>query len=176
MKLRPGTTAQMQQGGRAASDADDARHWVEAWANHVQKRFDSRALVSARIADAASVALSHVYALEGGGIVLVTPCDHAADDAPHEHAADEHGADEHTAPVHPAHDRHMHPHGPGERCGGDCELWLASPAQVVFEVRCAAEGALCTGFGFLGLSRTPHVLVARAREAPPKRGHDHGEF
>jgi hypothetical protein len=61
-------------------------------------------------------------------------------------------------------------------CCGDCELWLASEAQVVFEARCAPDGELCTGFGYLGPSRTPQVLVARGTEPPPDRGHDHGNF
>lgn len=220
MEARTGGT------GAAPATADEARQWVEAWAGHVRKRFNSRAVVSARIAGAAPVALSQVYALEGGGIVLVTPCDHAEDEATHDHAAHDHAADDHdvhddgahddgahdhdaaeehhheadegagahghgaddhgAAKEHHheaavgeragAHDHAAHPHGEVGGCCGDGEVWVASPAQVVFEARCAAEGVWCTGFGVLGLSRTPHVLVPRGREAPPPRGHDHGEF
>lgn len=110
--------------------------------------------------------LSQVYALEGGGLVLVAPCDHPGDEAPRDHNAPHDHADDHAA----------HPHGEVEGCRGECEVWLASAAQVIFEARYAAEGVLCTGFGVLGLSRTPHVLVARGTEAPPRRGHEHRDF
>jgi hypothetical protein len=214
-------------GTGAARQADEARQWVEAWADHVRKRFNSRALVSARIAGGVPVLLSQVYALEGGGIVLVTPCDHEGDEAHehsgHDHAGDEHAEHEHAEHDHAAHehaehdqaahdhdghvhvgvqhaahddgglvhvpggehhhraeegggaghDHAAHPHGEVDGCCGDGEVWLSSPAAVVFQARCAPEGTLCTGFGVLGLSRTPHVLVARGREAPPPRGHDH---
>jgi hypothetical protein len=156
--------------------ADEARQWVEAWAGHVRKRFNSRAVVSARVSGAEPVTVTQVYALEGGGLVLVMACDHAAEEEPH--GGDAHGHDRERADHHEGggHDHATHPHVEMEGCSGDCEVWLASPAQVVFEVRCAAEGALCTGFGVLGLSRTPQVLIPRAMEPPPRRGHDHGEF
>lgn len=162
MEARTEWTGAVREVGAAAGAADDARQWAEAWAGHVRKRFNSRAVVSARIAGSAPVVLSQVFALEGGGLVLVTPCDHAVDEAAHDHAT--------------PHDHALHPHGEVEGCCGDCEVWVASTAQVVFEARCAAEGALCTGFGVLGLSRTPQVLVARGTEAPPRRGHEHGDF
>jgi hypothetical protein len=167
-----------QHGASQPNAAGDPRRWVEAWAEHVRKRFNGRAVVSARIAGAAPVVLSQVYALEGCGLVLVTPCEHEAggpadDDAAHERDAASVHDHEHGSGAADAHAEH--PHEDLDGCCGDCEFWLASPAQVAFESRSAAEGTLCTGFGYLGLSRTPHVFVARGREAPPRRGHhEHG--
>ncbi len=180
MEARTEWKATVREATTAPGAAEDARGWIEAWAGHVQKRFNSRAVVSARIAGAAPMVLSQLYALEGGGLVLVTPCDHTADGPGHDHTAHGHGAanERHHEVTGGggAHDHEAHPHGSVEGCCGDCVLWLASPAQVVFEARCAPEGALCTGFGYLGLSRTPQVLVARGTEAPPPRSHEHGNF
>lgn len=181
MEARTEWTGAVRESTTAPDAADDARRRVEAWAGHVRMRFNSRAVVSARIAGAAPVELSQVYALEGGGLVLVTPCDHAPGGAGHDRPAHSHGAaKEHNREVKGGgghHDHAAHPHGEADGCCGDCEFWLESLAQVVFEARCATEGAWCTGFGYLGLSRTPHVLVARGTEAPPpRRGHEHGDF
>jgi hypothetical protein len=158
--------------------AEDSWRWIEAWANHVRKRFNSRAVIRARIGEMEPVELSQVYALEGGGLVLVAPCGHKANGPEHDHAAHGQGgaANERHHPAGGAHDHAAHPHGDMDGCCGDCELWLASAAQVVFEARCASEGALCTGFGYLGLSRTPQVLVARATAPPPPPSHEHGNF
>ncbi len=153
-------------GRTGASDADTLapdvlgeRRWVEAYADHVRRRFNSRALVSVRIAGEPPVVLSYVYALEGGGLVLCMPSDQA----------DHHGEGNEEA-AEPS-------HGGGERGTGDSELWIASPEQAVFEARSVEDGALCTGFGYLGLSRTPHVIVPRGTEPPPKQDHhEHGDF
>lgn len=138
--------------GALTPDAADERHWVETYADHVRRRFNSRALVSVRIAGEAPVVLSYVYAMEGGGLVLCLPSGEAEDDEGHE---------EETAPLH---------HG-GERGTGKSELWIASPESAVFEVQRVEDGVLCTGFGYLGLSRTPHVIVPRGTEPPPVRDH-----
>jgi hypothetical protein len=137
-----------------------ARLWVEALARHVQKRFDSRAVVTARTGFGEPLVLTHIQALEDGGLVLTAPCTHP------QHAT---GATAEPGLEHPDH------HDDREPCRGT-ELWLASPDQVVLEAREADEGELCTGFAYLGLSRTPHVLVQRGTEPPPHLGHHHGEF
>lgn len=153
---------------------DDERHptepsrslrWLEAYADHVRKRFTSRAIVSARLAGEAPVVLSHVYALESGGLVLVVGADGSDhESADHGHHGHEHG----EASAH-------HPHTHTAECGCQ-ELWIESPEDVIFEARHAEDGALCTGFGYLGASRTPRVLVPRGTEPPPRRDHDHGDF
>lgn len=161
--------------------AEASRRWIELWAGHVRKRFNSRALIRARVAGMEAMTLSHVYALEGGGLVLVIPCSHAdhGSDAEHVRHGENGAAPEqhpHASPEGAYDDHAAHPHGDVAGCCGDCELWLASEAQVVFEARCAPNGALCTGFGYLGLSRTPQVLVARGTEPPPEPDHGHGNF
>jgi hypothetical protein len=141
-------------------EQSDTVRWVTAYARHVRTRFNSRAVVSLR-RDGEAVRLRQVYAMEGGGLVLVEEDEH--EHGEHEHGEHEHGEHEHDA-------------------GGDTpfssyecprETWVASPEQVVLEACKAADGEWCTGFGYLGRSRTPHVLVPRAKEPPPKRGHDH---
>jgi hypothetical protein len=182
-----------------------ALRWVEAWAEHVRKRFNSRALVSVRVGGAQPLVLSHVYALEGGGLVLVATCghehDHGHGEAPEHHRAvpmavprgngggaaahgpahgeQAHGGHTHAGAEHGHAHTHgsAHPHDDAEACADCVELWLASPEHAVFEARCIEDGELCTGFGYLGLSRTPHVLVARGTEPPPKRDHhEHENF
>lgn len=153
---------------RRTGTADDAaaidgsrgeRHWVDAYAEHVRKRFNSRVLISVRIAGEAPVELSYVYALDGGGLVLCMPSEHA-----------EHHGESHEEAA-------EHAHGGGERGTGGSELWIASPGQAVFETRSVEDGVLCTGFGYLGASRTPHIIVPRGTEPPPKRDHhEHGDF
>lgn len=173
--------------------SDRARSWVEAYAAHVRKRFDSRAIVSVRLPGAPPVELSHVYSLESGGLVLVTCCGHPHHGDAHEHGTGipEHHRDhagqpreavghEHGGDQHP-HAGHGHAHGGDDHAGEDhecsaAELWLAAPDQAIFEAHCAEEGALCTGFGYLGLSRTPHMLIRRGTQAPPKPGHEHDNF
>jgi hypothetical protein len=195
----------MPRNVRQTGASGAAVHWVEAWADHLRKRFNSRALVSVRIAGAEPVVLSHIYALEGGGLVLVLPCEH--DHGDHEHHGPEHHGPEHhraspsalpppgnakppeahgnqPAPHHhgaKSADRNAQGEAPGEETGqphgheGDCpggvELWLASPENAVFEVRSVEEGKLCTGLGYLAVSRTPLMLIARSTEPPPKRDH-----
>lgn len=57
------------------------------------------------------------------------------------------------------------------------ELWVSSLEDVVLEARPAPEGRLCTGIGYLGVSRTPRILVPRDTEPPPRgTHHGHGEF
>jgi hypothetical protein len=174
--------------------AEASRRWIEAWASHVRKRFNSRAVIRARVPGMEPMTLSQVYALEGGGLVLVMPCLHADHGSHPDHGHDDgHGEGDGAAKPKPLHtdpggghddhpepprdDHAEHPHGDVEGCCGDCELWLSSEDQVVFEARCAPDGELCTGFGYLGLSRTPLVLVARGTKPPPPPGHDHhGNF
>jgi hypothetical protein len=138
----------------------ESRGWIEAYAAHVRKRFNGRAAVSVRVGEQEPTTLSQVYALEGGGLVLVV----AGEDEGHEHPPGEH---EHT-------EEEASPASDTEERGR--ELWIDSPAQAIFEARQAEDGALCTGFGYLGLSRTPQVLVPRSTEPPPDPGHHHGGF
>src|SRR5215208_5221191 len=121
-------------------EQSDALRWVTAHADHVAKRFGSRAVVSVRQADG-TFRLSQIYAMESGGLVLVEHGDH------HKHGDDDH--DEHE---------HEDEHEQDYECPR--EFWVASPEQVVLEMCPAQDGELCTGFGYLGLSRTPHVFVA----------------
>lgn len=147
--------------------------WVTAYADHVRRRFNSRVVVSLR-RDGEAVRLRQVYAVEGGGLVLVEEDEHEArPERPHEHEHEhEHGEHEHGE-----HEHGEAGHGEGGAAHGseyECprETWVASPDQVVLESCLAAEGEWCTGFGYLGRSRTPHVLVPRGTEPPPK-GHHH---
>ena len=199
--------------GAHEKDASEAARWVEAWADHLRKRFNSRALVSVRIYGGEPITLSHVYALDGGGLVLVMPCEHerAGHDHGHDHGPEHHRISPAALPPHPHakspeghgdappphhHDAGTAPphhhvdkaadrnqeitrpdeaaglaHGPEGDCPGGAELWIASPAQAVFEARSIDVGKLCTGLGYLGLSRTPVMLIARSTELPPKRDH-----
>jgi hypothetical protein len=133
--------------------------WIEAYAAHVRKRFGSRVVLRARIGEADPVDVCQLYALEGGGLVLVAWCGH-----------DEGCTGRHH------HHAEGHDHGAGEGHNCQYELWLASPERVVFEAQAAEEGKLCTGFGYLGVSRTPQVLVPRSTERSPERGHEHRDF
>ena len=139
------------------SDADaperGERHWVDTYAYHVRRRFNSRARVSVRIAGDSPVELSYIYALEEGGLVLCLLSDEAG------------------------HEQGHHGHLGGELGTGVSELWIKSPNDAVFEAHRVEDGVLCTGFGYLGLSRTPHILVPRGTEPPPKPDHHkHDDF
>lgn len=138
-------------------EQSESLRWVTAYANHVLKRFNSRAIVSVRHCGE-TIRLSQVYALKDGGLVLV---EHE-EDGHHEHGGG--GHHEHGGGGH-------HEHGGGYECPR--ELWVTSREQVVLEACPAADGEWCTGFGYLGRSRTPHVLVARGTDPPPRREHDH---
>jgi len=167
------------------SEVDRTHAWVSAYAEHVRKRFNSRALVSVRLGAGEPVELSHVYALESGGLVLVTCCTDAEHGQVGHSGVPEHqqgvGAAERKAHKHgnehehDGGDEHEHGHSSGGSCKG-AELWLASPELAFFEAHCAADGTLCTGFGYLGLSRTPHVLIPRGTRPPAPKGHEHGDF
>lgn len=172
-----------------------ALRWVEGWADHVRRRFGGRALVSVRIGGGEPLALSHVYALESGGIVLVATCGREEE---HGHVVPDHhravpvavewgngGGVAALRPLlgEPAHGGHTHAgtehggahsHGAAGACADCVELWLASPEHAVLEARRVEDGKPCTGFGYLGPSRTPHMFIARSTE-PPKRGHHQHE-
>lgn len=134
--------------------------WIEAYAAHVRKRFGSRVVLRARIEGADPVEVCQLYALEDGGLVLQAWCGH----------------DEECAGEHDDHHAEESDHGAGGEHHCQYELWLASAERTVFEARPAGEGKLCTGLGYLGVSRTPHVLVPRSTERPPTQGHEHGDF
>lgn len=162
-------------------EQSDVVRWLTAYARHITRRFNSRAVVSLR-RDGEAVRLRQVYAMEGGGLVLVEEGEHEHEHGGHTHGEHEHGEHGHGGHEHGhggghAHE-HEHEHGDAGHGAGseyECprETWVASPDQVVLEACKAADGEWCTGFGYLGRSRTPHVLVPRGTEPPPPRGHDH---
>lgn len=143
--------------------------WIETYAAHVRKRFGSRARLRARVMGAEPVDVCQLYGLEGGGLIVVAWCGHD------EECTGEHGHAHDDAHAHDEGHAHGHRHGDADH---PCqhELWVSSPEQVVFEARPAEAGELCTGFGYLGVSRTPQILVPRGTEPPPKKGHEHGDF
>ena len=160
-----------------ADNAGAEQRWVEIFADHVRRRFNSRAQVKVRIAGGEAVELAYVYAIEGGGVVLTLPNPEGHGNG-HERTTP-HGHDGHAG--HDGHDGEHQEAGDGLLNGelgtGESEIWLGSPAQAIFEVRRAEDGVLCTGFGYLGLSRTPRLFVVRGTEAPPPRNpHEHDEF
>ena len=148
--------------------------WIEAYAAHVRKRFGGRVLLRARVDRADWVDVCQLYALEDGGLVLKAWCGHDEECTDHEHAHD--ADDGHGEARHGGEHEHDHGHEGGAAHHCEYELWVSSPERIVFEARPAEHGKLCTGFGYLGISRTPQVLVPRGTEAPPEPGHEHGEF
>lgn len=140
------------------------QQWIQAFATHAQRRFETRALVRVAVQGKAEpVALDYVYAINGGGLVLVV-----AGEANHGAHAENHGGG--SGADDPAH---------AElwtilRGTGVNEIWISNPNQAVFHVERAAEGTLSTGFGFLGLSRTPDLIVPRSAVTPTReKGHRH---
>ena len=150
------------------------KNWIEAYADHVRKRFNSRVALRARIDGAEPLDVCQLYVLEGGGLVLKAWCGH--DDActgDHEHAGEAPHAAPHAGDEHHG-DGHAHEPGDAHHC--EYEVWVSSHERVVFEARPVEDGKLCTGFGYLGVSRTPHVLVPRGTHPPAKPAHEHREF
>jgi hypothetical protein len=161
MDARPDVAKGVPPEPGPSARSSPARAWVEAYAEHVRKRHGSRAVVSVRVAGSDALELSQIYALEKGGLILAFPDDPGEEPGGH-HAGGHHG---HAMP------------GPSDLDPRDRELWIASAEQAVFELRRAGEGELCTGFGYLGVSRTPRVLVPRGTEPPPEVDHHaHDEF
>ena len=151
-----------------ADNAGAEQRWVEIFADHVRRRFNSRALVRIRVAGGEPIELAYIYAMEGGGLVLTLPSARAEG-----HGNGHHGHTGHDGGHEESGDRLLN----GELGTGQSEIWIGSPAQAIFEVRRAEEGALCTGFGYLGLSRTPRLFIPRGTEPPPPRDpHEHDEF
>lgn len=132
--------------------------WVRAFSFHATKRFDTRALVHASVGGAEPVPLAYIFALEGGGLVLSI-----ADPEDLEPGAAEH-----------EHERAHHELWSPGRGTGQNEIWISRPEQAVFTVNRLEEGAFSTGFGRLGRSRTPALLLPRTTHTPePKLHHDH---
>ena len=151
-------------GVRHADDAEVEQRWVEVFADHVQRRFNSRALVTVRVDGEPPLELAYIYAIQGGGLVLTLPSE------PSDPNGDGHEGDD-------GHGELGHGLWSGELGTGKSEIWIGSPNQAVFEVRRIEDGVLCTGFGYLGLSRTPHLIIPRGTEPPPPRDrHTNGEF
>ena len=133
-----------------------SRRWIESFAAHARLRYETRALVRATLPGADVVALSYIYALPDGGLVLTideanTGAAQATADLtqPHDNQADEHqphhppDANEETTDI--VHDALWDI----QRGTGQKEICISSPEQVVFQVERAAEGELSTGFGWL---------------------------
>jgi hypothetical protein len=59
-------TNTLHGGIQHADNAGAEQRWVEIFADHVRRRFNSRALVRVRIAGGEAVELAYVYAIEGG--------------------------------------------------------------------------------------------------------------
>lgn len=176
-------TNTLHGGIQHADNTGAEQRWIEIFADHVRRRFNSRALVRVRIAGGEPVELAYIYAMEGGGLVLTLPCAEGHGNGHHGHVGGHHGANEdpqhgaHDDPQHGGHDKAGDPLLSGELGTGGSEIWIGSPAQAIFEVRKAEEGVLCTGFGYLGLSRTPRLFIPRATQPPPPRDpHEHDEF
>lgn len=154
--------------------ADDAweLRWVEAFAAHASQRFESRALVRAAVGGEKPVPLAYIHALPGAGLVLVL----AEDPAPLGRLG---------PPGHHGHHDTATPGGEdpaavaerelwaGSRQAGTREIWISSPDQAVFHVDRPKEGALSTGFGRLGISRTPDLLLPRTAATPEPKDHQH---
>lgn len=132
--------------------------WIRAFAAHAAKRFETRALVRASVNGGEPVPLAYVFAIPGGGLVLMPAS--KADLA----------ADKSEDPHHRVH----HELWERNRGAGQNEIWIAKPDQAVFFVERPEEGTLSTGFGLLGLSRTPDLILPRSATTPePKTHHDH---
>lgn len=128
--------------------------WVEAFASHAARRFDTRALVRASVGGAEPVALSYIYALHGGGLILVLAEDGESTGGRGKQA-----------------ERELWSRGRGT---GTREIWISRPDQAVFHVDRPEEGAFSTGFGRLGMSRTPDLILPRTTATPaPKDHQDH---
>lgn len=139
------------------------QQWIQAFAAHAKRRFETRALVKASVQGEEPVALDYVYAIKGGGLVLVV-----AGEGGHGGHAEGHGGGRDTD--NPAHAELWTIF----RGTGVNEIWLSNPNQAVFYVERAAEGTLSTGFGLLGLSRTPDLIVPRSAVTPIReKGHKH---
>jgi hypothetical protein len=155
-----------------ADNAGAEQRWVEIFADHVRRRFNSRALVTVRIDSEEPVELAYVYAIEGGGLVLTLPSERKEDLGHGNHG---HGNLGHAHDG--GHDEADDSLLNGDLGTGQSEIWIGSPAQAIFHVRRAEQGALCTGFGYLGLSRTPRLFIPRGTEPPaPPDPHAHDEF
>lgn len=172
---------------------DVTRRWIDAYAHHVRQRFNSRALVSVRIDGGPPTELAFIYALAGGGLVLTLPVEPSEHDDRGEHHEHDDHAGHHEHDDHAGHHKHDdhgqrdettgtdgHGHGgaghrllDGELGTGQAEIWIAAPDQAIFEARRLETGVLCTGFGHLGVSRTPRLIIPRGTEPPPPRDH-HG--
>lgn len=140
--------------------------WIEAFASHAIRRFETRALVRASIQGGEPVALSYIFAIEGGGLVLVLVPD---DDAAGSHEHGDHAAEPTDATARARDELWSRNRGAGQR-----EIWISSPDQAVFHVSRPEEGEFSTGFGRLGLSRTPDLIAPRSTVTPKtKLHHEH---
>ena len=132
--------------------------WINAFAQHASKRFETRALVRASVQGNDPMPLAYIFALEGGGLILSIASE---EDLEADTTQDTHHREQHE----------LWSHGRG---AGQNEIWISRPEQAVFYVERPEEGALSTGFGRLGLSRTPDLLVPRTVATPEKKlHHDH---
>lgn len=140
--------------------------WVDAFASHAFRRFQTRALVRASVGGAEPVPLAYIYSLRGAGLVLVIAADDAPDPGGHDHDAGHDHAGESATAAH----REL---WSGSRGAGTHEIWISRPDQAVFHVERPPEGAFSTGFGRLGISRTPDLILARTTATPEEKGHRH---
>lgn len=148
-------TKSLRGATRQTENVSPEQRWIEIFTDHVRKRFNSRAIVNLRLDRDTHQELAYVYVLEGGGIVLTLPSSGHQDG----HSKDDHGLLN------------------GELGTGESEIWISSADQAIFDVQRAKDGELCTGFGYLGLSRTPRLIIPRGTEPlPPRDHHDRGDF
>lgn len=141
--------------------------WIEAFASHAERRFETRALVSVSVGGGEPIALAYIYALHGGGLVLVVEDGDGGGHGHGDHGGGDHGDGD---PVTQAEEElWSRSRGTGHR-----EIWISSPDQAVFTVERPEEGAFSTGFGRLGLSRTPDLILPRSTVTPVRKlHHDH---
>ena len=140
--------------------------WLEAFGSHAARRFETRALVRVSVGGSEPVALSYIYALHGGGLILVVADDKEIT-SESGHSGGHHDGKKSATPA----ERELWSRGRGT---GTHEIWISSPDQAVFHVERAEEGAFSTGFGRLGMSRTPDLILPRTTATPPPKNHqDH---
>ncbi len=147
--------------------------WIEAFASHAERRFETRALVKASIHGGDPVSLAYIFALHGGGLVLVAAAEEEGegghdDDNAHGDYGD-HEAEAADAAARAERELWSRMRGAGQR-----EIWISRPDQAVFHVVRPEEGAFSTGFGRLGMSRTPDLILPRSTVTPVRKLHpDH---
>ena len=139
--------------------------WIGAFASHAERRFETRALVKVALGADEPATLAYIYALNGGGLVLVLAgADGGAQEPGNHEGHNEEGELDSTA-------RAQEELWSARRGTGQLEIWISAPDQAVFHVERAEEGMLSTGFGRLGLSRTPDLILPRSTVTPPRKSH-----